>query len=296
MKNIAIIILITLISLPLYSQEWKVPANKAKRVSPFKFEQSTVKAGEEIYNKNCKSCHGDPTQGNFIPLNPVPTDLGVESVQNQKDGELFFKIKEGRGAMPSFKDALSDNEKWTVIAFIRSFNKNYIQPELQKASEAFKGEMVFLNVLFDKNEKKIIAKVTGLKKGDTVNVSGVAVKLGVERYFGNLNIGELVETDEEGNAIFELPKDLPGDHEGNLQFITKLEDTDTYGEVVIESKFQAGVPTHKPGLTEKRAIWGVNAKAPWWILITYPVGLLAVLGTIAYVVFQIYKIYRIGNK
>lgn len=287
---------IILIGQNVLAQDWVVPADKAKKVSSFKLEQNNIDAGQDLYNKNCKSCHGDPTKGNFIPLNPIPSDLGSESVQLQKDGELFYKITEGRMAMPSFKDVLSDNDRWSLIAFIRSFNEKYIQPPLAKAAEAFKGEMVFLDVLFQENEQKFVANVSGLKKGDTVAVEGVKVKLAVERYFGNLAIGDVIATDTDGNAIFDIPNKLPGDKEGMIKLIAKLVETDRYGEVEKISEFKAGVATHKPSLTEERAIWNVSSKAPWWIYVTYPVLLLSILGTIGYVLFQVYKIYKLGKN
>ena len=69
-----------------------------------------------------------------------------------------------------------------------------------------------------------------------------------------------------------------------------------YGEAVVESQFTAGIPTDKPPLNEKRAIWNVVTKAPWWITIAYPTALLAFLTTIGYILFLLRKVFLMGKK
>ena len=39
---------------------WVVPEEVKEKVCPFHFTPETVKSGENIFQKNCKSCHGDP--------------------------------------------------------------------------------------------------------------------------------------------------------------------------------------------------------------------------------------------
>ena len=51
---------------------------------------------------------------------PKPADWTSEKVQKQTDGELFWKITNGRvGAMPSHQ-GLSDVERWQMVNFIRA--------------------------------------------------------------------------------------------------------------------------------------------------------------------------------
>ena len=87
------------------AEEWVVPADKAKKVSPFAFTPESKKAGEALYKANCMSCHGMPGKNNAIPLVPPPPDLAGTVAQSLKDGEFFYKITEGRGPMPSFKNS-----------------------------------------------------------------------------------------------------------------------------------------------------------------------------------------------
>lgn len=42
-----------------------------------------------------------------------------QRLKTHSDGDFFWKINEGRGQMPSFKDELSDEEKWYIINYIK---------------------------------------------------------------------------------------------------------------------------------------------------------------------------------
>jgi mono/diheme cytochrome c family protein len=45
-------------------------------------------------------------------------------VQAETDGELFYKISEGREDMPAFKKKIPDEEdRWSVVNFTRTFKK-----------------------------------------------------------------------------------------------------------------------------------------------------------------------------
>jgi hypothetical protein len=65
MQKIFTIILIHISALSVFSQDWVVPAEKRGKLSPFAFTDETRKAGEALYNLNCRSCHGTPGMGNF---------------------------------------------------------------------------------------------------------------------------------------------------------------------------------------------------------------------------------------
>jgi mono/diheme cytochrome c family protein len=74
---------------------------------------------------NCVSCHGASGKGDgaaAVALNPKPADWTSARVQGETDGELFWKISNGRGAMPPWKH-LPENERWSLIQYIRSLKK-----------------------------------------------------------------------------------------------------------------------------------------------------------------------------
>jgi mono/diheme cytochrome c family protein len=104
------------------AHKWAAPKAAAERQNPVSFSQASVAAGKAIYSKKCTRCHGTNAEG----LSPKVTGLKkwtsnlVLGLQNHSDGDFFWKIQNGRGAMPSFGKELSENEIWDVINFIKS--------------------------------------------------------------------------------------------------------------------------------------------------------------------------------
>jgi mono/diheme cytochrome c family protein len=79
-----------------------------------------------LYLKLCWTCHGKTGQGDGPAgsgLNPKPRNFSLAEVQNQSDGELFWKLSNGRGMMIPYKHSLSQDQRWQLINFIRTFKK-----------------------------------------------------------------------------------------------------------------------------------------------------------------------------
>ncbi len=58
-------------------------------------------------------------------------------MSEETDGSLFWKMGEGRGPMPSWKDELSDKERWQLVIYIRKLTRMPQEPirPLPKTSE-----------------------------------------------------------------------------------------------------------------------------------------------------------------
>jgi mono/diheme cytochrome c family protein len=54
-----------------------------------------------------------------VALNPKPADWTSKRVQDDTDGELFWKITTGRGAMPPWGQ-LPESDRWALVQYIRS--------------------------------------------------------------------------------------------------------------------------------------------------------------------------------
>lgn len=106
--------------------EWVVPERRAKRSNPVPMHAAAVTRGREIYRRECKSCHGLAGLGDgpkAAELDSKVPDITSAKVQEQTDGALFWKITEGRGDMPTTRTALSEEERWTVVHYLRSLAK-----------------------------------------------------------------------------------------------------------------------------------------------------------------------------
>jgi len=101
---------------------WLAPAAEKGKKSPLAADKKTVEQGEKVAKINCVSCHGAKGKGDgaaAVALNPKPADWTSKRVQDETDGEIFWKISTGRGAMPSWRH-LPENDRWAVVAYIRS--------------------------------------------------------------------------------------------------------------------------------------------------------------------------------
>ncbi len=49
-------------------------------------------------------------------------------INTVSDGELFYKISQGRKPMPSFRKRLSEQQRWELVLMIRSFAPNAASP------------------------------------------------------------------------------------------------------------------------------------------------------------------------
>ena len=88
----------------------------------------SVAAGQQLYLKNCASCHGRTGQGgpgnDLIPAAPSLVDDMWD--HGSTDGEIFENIKNGIGPdfnMVPWKDQLKDQDIWNVVIYVRSIAK-----------------------------------------------------------------------------------------------------------------------------------------------------------------------------
>ena len=295
-KKVTAIVFFHLLSVGAFSQEWTVPAERKDRLSPFQFTDSIRTAGKLIYSQTCISCHGTPGMGNYQLLNPPPGDPATEKVQHNTDGEIFYKVSEGRGPMPSFKNSLAARDIWNIIAYIRSFNKSYVQavmPEI--TSSAYPGAVISIGLRLNPSKDSVHVRVLATTGKHIVPVENAGLKLFLKRTFGQLVLDEEKISNQEGLASFAIPPDLPGDTAGNIQISARFTDEVLFGSVSRDTVIQAGVKVVPESLVKKRAMWNIVQKAPWWILLVYSMGTLLVWGFIFLVLFRLRDIYIIGE-
>ena len=105
---------------------WVAPASAISMKNPVKADALSIKDGKELYIKNCKSCHGDAGKGDGTKAKNLDISCGDFSLPEMSkitDGELYWKITEGRKPMPTFAKKLTDTERWSVVNYIRTLKK-----------------------------------------------------------------------------------------------------------------------------------------------------------------------------
>lgn len=93
--------------------------------NPLPQNQATLADGKEAFGHYCVACHGNDGQNTGVPfadhLSPPPPSLASDRVQRYTDGQLKWVINYGLrpSGMPGAKGILSDEEQWSIVAFLR---------------------------------------------------------------------------------------------------------------------------------------------------------------------------------
>jgi len=282
-NTISLSVLLLMFATFVQAQAWEIPDGEKSKTNPLELNAANSEKGFEVYQKNCKSCHGDVGAANFMPLVPPPTDLGSAAFKTANtDGEIFYKMTTGRGAMPSFKAVLSDDERWAVIAYLRAGDK----------TDATVDKNAKLSIVANPDDKSISASITTKDAtGKEVKLVGADIEISIKRIFGNLTIGK-GKTNATGAFSVNLPEDLPGDSLGKATIIVVAKRFKQEEKIEIDW----ATPSKHHDLTAQASIWGTSANAPWWIMLLY-IGIAgSVWVVIIYIVLQIFKIARLAKK
>jgi mono/diheme cytochrome c family protein len=106
--------------------KWTAPESAKDLKNPIPSDAASLAAGKTVYLKECLQCHGKKGLGdgpNSSTLDKAPAPLNDPDVKAQTDGELFWKIKEGKKPMPSTKTTLTDDQRWQVVNYVRTLAK-----------------------------------------------------------------------------------------------------------------------------------------------------------------------------
>ena len=102
---------------------WVVPEDARMAKNPVPLNPEVSQEGLALYKKNCLTCHGVSGKGDGPAaefIESAPSDISSSEAQNRMtDGEIFWKITEGRNPMPPFKKKLSKEERWTLVYTVR---------------------------------------------------------------------------------------------------------------------------------------------------------------------------------
>lgn len=92
--------------------------------------ENIFKQGKALYTSNCAHCHGEKGDGN----GPMMVSGAYAGVPNYKeaarmalsDGQIFYSIYYGKGAMGAHASLVNKKEIWTLVHYVRKFqDDNY---------------------------------------------------------------------------------------------------------------------------------------------------------------------------
>ena len=162
-----------------------------------------------------------------------------------------------------------------------------LTPTLFAQSE--KPATIKLDFVKTDSTKTCVATVTS----DGKPVAGPEIHLYVKRMYSLLAIGKAVATDSTGVASIDFPKDLPGDKNGMLTVIAKIEKDEHYGSLEAESEVKWGVLLKSEIFPwSDRSLSASREKAPTFLVVASILIILVIWGTICYVIYQLFRIKR----
>jgi thiosulfate dehydrogenase len=91
---------------------------------PFSSSPAAVLAGAKLYMAHCSACHGNASGDPSVlarGLNVDPPQFGKDGVDDDPEGETYWKIEHGIRftGMPSFKGSLSEEQIWQIAFFLK---------------------------------------------------------------------------------------------------------------------------------------------------------------------------------
>lgn len=146
--------------------------------------------------------------------------------------------------------------------------------------------------------RTIIAKIVELKNGEWMPAKAVEIKVAIKRSGSDLAVSDKdsYTTDSTGTISAEFHRDgLPGDKNGLLTLVAKVEDNDTYGNLRVERSEPWGTALKLTDTFDKRSLWAARFKTPLWLLLMEYSIFLSVWSVVIYLVFQIIKIIKAGR-
>jgi mono/diheme cytochrome c family protein len=96
-----------------------------KMHNPLKPTAENIAHGKELFNNDCAPCHGESADGKG-PVSHLLRAHGFEAknlltgvAKNLPDGYIYGYIRDGGIHMPSYADAMSSDERWDVVMYVR---------------------------------------------------------------------------------------------------------------------------------------------------------------------------------
>ena len=109
------------------SRPWTVPESARAMKNPIPASSADLDSIRPVYRDKCSVCHGLTGRGDGHDASlydPKPTDFtNAQQMSGVTDGELYYKLTEGRRPMPSFKKRLTDEQRWRMVLLMRTFSQ-----------------------------------------------------------------------------------------------------------------------------------------------------------------------------
>jgi mono/diheme cytochrome c family protein len=108
---------------------WTLPEDAETVKNPRTVDDNLLAEGKAIFKDKCERCHGPAGLGDGEDADPdamMDMDLTVaKRAARNPEGVVFYKVMNGRKKpkMPVFKEELTADQAWAVVAYAQSLRK-----------------------------------------------------------------------------------------------------------------------------------------------------------------------------
>ena len=101
-------------------------ASPADQKIPFTVTDAMLKRGQERFNIYCVACHGRAGDGDGIVVQrgfSKPPSFYSRMLLDCPDAHIYDVITHGKGAMFSYDDRITPDDRWAIVAYVRALQE-----------------------------------------------------------------------------------------------------------------------------------------------------------------------------
>lgn len=231
---------------------------------------------------------------------PLKNKIFVLYLDSISAENFIAKVNTGNSGKAKCFIPVSLKSKWELMPGHTFIAIGDGKEETKRAELTITKAKIKIDTASAEGTRTIIVQVMKYEKNEWLPAKDVEMKVGIQRHSSILTAGdeETYTTDSSGTVNVVIKKDsMPGDQNGNILLIAKVEDNDQFGNMLIEKTVAWGVSI-KPetNFFNQRTLWSTRFKTPLWLLFMAYSIVFVVWGAIIYLVLQIFKIKKISTN
>jgi mono/diheme cytochrome c family protein len=108
---------------------WPIPPDADAARNPLAVDEKVLTEGRALFKEHCQRCHGPGGLGDGADADPDHREgmnlTNPARAADNPDGVVYHKVFAGRSRpkMPAFRDELTRDQIWSVVAYVQTLRK-----------------------------------------------------------------------------------------------------------------------------------------------------------------------------